>query len=188
MPQITDSDVQRIKDLVKQRDIAGARRLLQSFQGERAAKMLAQLNEKYPSKTTSPQARNSQRFLVGGVVAAIVLASLALVGVLIGLKRQQDAYQPLTDLFNATPLPTWTPPYNSSVEALEWMCYELHDDRGIFELDKVCQQEAALFYQENTATVDACYASGAHQNDFLQCALDQEFFFDGRYIEASEGS
>jgi hypothetical protein len=54
MPQITDPDIQRVKDLVKQRDIAGARKLLQSFQGERAAKMLTALNEKYPPISVPP--------------------------------------------------------------------------------------------------------------------------------------
>src|SRR5687768_13014144 len=54
MPQITDADVQRVKDYVKAGHVTAARKLLQSFQGERAARMLAQLNERYPDTTPPP--------------------------------------------------------------------------------------------------------------------------------------
>lgn len=185
MPKITDQDIAEAKQLVATGRTNDARKLLQRFDDDRARAALKKFNQRYPVKM-SEQSRQTQHLLFGGVFVAIALALLALSGVLISLKRQQDALQPLSDLFNVTPLPTWTLPYISPITAVEWVCYGYYESRGLSEsaLKQACSKEAELFYRENKAAVDECYTANPEHLDFLKCAIDQKFYFDGGYIEA----
>jgi hypothetical protein len=54
MPEITDKDIEDVKRLVRAREITTARNLLSRLQGDRAKRMLVQLNEKYPPEPITP--------------------------------------------------------------------------------------------------------------------------------------
>lgn len=153
MPNITDADVERVKGLLKAKQIDKARALVKRFDGPRAAKLLAQINEHYPEeiKPSKPakgiSALAFPRYSRTALIAASGLAVLVIVlaAALIFLRpRATGATREMLELYRDICLPL-----------LSWEYQTEGVDPAI--LSEACIQNAQALYDASPDAYTSCY-------------------------------
>jgi hypothetical protein len=145
MPQITDADVAKVKSLVSVRDIPAARRLLKTFEGERAARILAQLNQKFPAEIKSTPARSPRPFMMGLAVGAII--TLVIMGIGAAFTLNRPANEPTTSMLEL---------YRDICVAFAPIKYEVTGVNSQVISDG-CMQNALAIYNSAPDVYTKCY-------------------------------
>jgi hypothetical protein len=158
MPPITDADVQKVKALVTSRDIVAARKFLGTFTGERAARMLAQINEKFPVPVKAKPQRTLSPLMMG-TVAAVVIVIIGAVALFALRPRAGGATREMLELYRdiCIPLLDW----NYETEGVDPMI-----------LSEGCMQNAQALYDAAPEAYTACYqAMGTGDNASFAWAM-----------------
>ena len=198
MPNITDAHVLRVKTLVKQGDVKKARTLLKTFDGPRAAKILAQLNSRYPDPSVPISAQKTKHSKASITQQALVSNTL------LKEKPKNEPAPPKEKSSSSGCLwiflaliacavlwtlvnPAKPKPFAPSVfESVRQTCEWNYDASSIYMSDttytNACIKEANWFVEHYPNGAQACHLSSASPEDFLDCMIERDMDYSGEFI------